>query len=262
MKQVLMCSPDYFGVTYDINPWMSDNIGQVDHAKAMEQWLKLKHSISKVADVKVMDGVEGLPDLVFTANAGIVSHDVALISTFYKEQRQPEEIVFRDYFKKHGYITLRINNSYEGEGDHLVDKFDRHWLGTGFRTSKEAAENIHRIFWAKINALELVDPRWYHLDTCFAPLPNGELLWYPDAFSIKSQKLIRESFKHTIDISLEDALAFSCNSVCIDNHIFIPKNIDVSTKLRQHGYNVEEFDLSEFMKAGGAAKCLVLYLNS
>jgi N-dimethylarginine dimethylaminohydrolase len=256
-----MCSPEYFGVTYDINPWMSSNIGLVDRDKAQTQWTVLHDALKRVADVVVMPGLPDLPDLVFTANAGIVKNNVAVVSLFYKQQRQPEEEHFEKWFCDNNYITTKLKNSYEGEGDHLVDKWGRHWIGTGFRSTTQASLELGDLFKVHINTLELIDPRWYHLDTCFCPLPNGELLWYPMAFSEKSQKTVRQSFAHLISISEQDALAFACNTVCVGNNIFMPKNRDVSDGLKTLGYNVQEFDLSEFLKAGGAAKCLVLDLG-
>jgi N-dimethylarginine dimethylaminohydrolase len=256
-----MCSPEYFGVTYDINPWMSSNIGLVDHEIAQRQWNSLYMALKSVASVEVMPGVSDLPDLVFTANAGLVNNNIAIVSTFHKQQRQPEELHFEKWFKDNDYTVLKLKNSYEGEGDHLVDKWNRHWMGTGFRSSYHAALELDNILNVHVNILELVDPRWYHLDTCFCPLPNGELMWYPMAFSANSQNFVRQSFTKTIDLTEEDALNFSCNAVCIGNEIFMPKNKNASILLEESGYKVHEFDLSEFMKAGGAAKCLVLDLG-
>ncbi len=255
-----MCNPTYFNVTYDINPWMTDNIGNVDNTLAMDQWNNLYNTIHNLADVVVMDGVANNPDLVFTANAGITHKQTAVLSKFSKQERQKEESIFKRVFSDLGYKVVETNYSYEGEGDHLVDSNNKHYMGYGFRTSLEAGFELSKHLNVEINMLKLVDDRWYHLDTCFCPLPNNELLWYPEAFSAVSQKTIRKNFEKTIEISLEDALMFSCNSVCIENNIVLPKNINVSNKLHDIGYNVYEVDLSEFMKAGGAAKCLTLYL--
>jgi N-dimethylarginine dimethylaminohydrolase len=259
MKKILMCDPQFFGVTYDINPWMSSNIGQVDRSLAREQWTLLRDAISSVAEVEVLPGVENLPDLVFTANAGIVRNNQAIVAKFSKFERRAEEEHFKKWFSEHKLITVQTVHSYEGEGDHLVDKLGRHWLGTGFRTDTRVAEELTRILWVRMNTLELVDPRWYHLDTCFAPLPYGEVIWYPGAFSEDSQRVIRSAFRTRIEISEEDASAFACNLVALGNNIFIPKNTHASEKLQGLGYKVQEFDLSEFMRAGGAAKCLTLY---
>lgn len=260
VKQLLMCYPEYFGVTYDINPWMSNNIGYVDVELAKAQWNKLYNAVSTMAKVKVLDGIPELPDLVFTANAGVVKKNIAVVSKFSKKERRPEETHFSKWFMDNDFFVLNTKSSYEGEGDHLVDRWGRNWVGTGFRTHISSMFELATIFMTPMRALTLVDPRWYHLDTCFCPLPKGELLWYPGAFSEVSKKQIMSAFDHRIAISEQDALAFACNSVCIGHDIFIPKNVDVSPQLEVLGYKVHEFELSEFMKAGGAAKCLVLKL--
>lgn len=260
MSKVLMCRPTYFGVSYEINPWMSKQIGQVNQDLAIAQWEALYNSISSVAEVKLLDPVENLPDLVFTANAGIVCSDIAIVSRFAKVERQKEEPHYTHWFIDNSYLTVNINSNYEGAGDHLIDSFGIHWLGTGFRTDKAAALELSKILNVRINVLELVDPRWYHLDTCFCPLSGGELLWYPEAFSTISQRIIRNTFDTLIDITQEDALNFACNTVCLDRNIYIPANSNTSNVLADLGYNVQEFNLSEFMRAGGAAKCLVLQI--
>lgn len=256
--KILMCSSVHFGVNYEINPWMQNQQGRVNRVRANDQWARLYTEIGRVADIKLIDEVENLPDLVFTANAGIVYKNIAIVSRFRNLERQPEEHYFTNWFTQNGYLTISIDNYYEGAGDHLCDHLGRHWLGTGWRTDPLAAVELTKILDLPIRVLELTDNRWYHLDTCFCPLTGGELLWYPPAFTLASQRIIRSEFVNHVEISLEDALAFACNAICIDNDIFIPNNRETSRKLSDLGYRIHEFDLSEFMKAGGAAKCLTL----
>ena len=115
-RKVLMCRPDHFDVTYDINHWMHDQIGQVDKSRAVTQWYELAFALSRVADVHMMNGVQDLPDLVFTANAGFIQGDMAVLSRFSTEERQPEEDVFAKWFLYHKYNLFRIASKYEGEG--------------------------------------------------------------------------------------------------------------------------------------------------
>lgn len=258
MKEILMCLPEQFEVIYDINYWMHNQEGLVDIPKAVEQWYNLFNALTKVAVVNLIDGVKGLPDLVFTANAGIIQGNLAVLSRFTTTERQPEELVFRKWFLQKWMRVVQPIAKYEGEGDHLRDNIGRHWMGSGFRTEKAAAAELEVFLNTKINILELVDPRWYHLDTCFCPLPMGEIMWYPGAFSLESQTLIRSSFSKSIEVSLEDALLFCCNCICLDNNLFMPQGTDIMNTLFIRGYDVWEGDLSEFLKAGGAAKCLVL----
>ena len=256
-----MCCPDHFDVSYDINHWMHGQEGRVDLAKAMQQWEALVSALSEVSTISFIDGIEGLPDLVFTANGGIIQGQTAIVSTFKTKERQPEEAVFHEWFKSKEFEIYQIKAKYEGEGDHLRDDRGRHWMGSGFRTEKEAAGELEEILGGKINVLELIDPRWYHLDTAFCPLPYGGVMWYPGAFSSTSQYKIRSTFSINLEVSLEDALLFCCNCICIDDKLFMPKGSKVIDKLGRLGYNVWEGDLSEFMKAGGASKCLVLDCN-
>lgn len=261
MKRVLMCWPDYFDVIYNINHWMEGQEGRVDPIKAKQQWGKLVDAVAQVATIHFINGVEGLPDLVFTANAGIVQNQTVVVSTFSTKERQPEEAVFSDWFTNEGYIVKQIKSKYEGEGDHLIDNKGRHWMGSGFRTEKSAATELQELLNTDIRVLELVDPRWYHLDTAFCPLPHGGVMWYPGAFSPASQYLIRSTFAIQVELSLEDALRFGANCVGIEEYLFMPEGTEVVDKLRSLNYNVWEGDLSEFLKAGGAAKCLTLNLN-
>lgn len=260
MKTVLMCYPRHFEVSYEINPWMSNQIGKVDNLLAIEQWSCLFESISKHAVVKLVESVKGLPDLVFTANGGFLYKNTAFLANYATEERRGEEPVFSSWFENQGHEVFQPTFSYEGEGDHLVDKFNRHWLGSGFRTDPRVYDQLKEKLKVKMHLLTLVNPNWYHLDTCFCPLPNGELLWYPQAFDNQSQVLIRESFRDTIEVSLNDAMLFACNCVCIGKQLFLPKNSSTTYQLQKRGYVVNEFDLSEFIKSGGAAKCLVLHL--
>ena len=262
MKNLLMCRPNHFEVIYDINHWMHDQAGHVDSDKANSQWYNLFDAVSRHCVIHLIDGVKNLPDLVFTANAGFVQGNNAILSKFATQERQPEESIFRQWFERKEFSVYQPTANYEGEGDHLVDNRGRHWMGSGFRTSPGAAAEIQPILKTTINTLELVDPRWYHLDTCFCPLPNHDaVMWYPGAFGQESQSKIRESFSNSIEISLSDALLFSCNCICIGNNLFMPTGSTVANKLRTLGYGVTEVELSEFLKAGGAAKCLVLHTN-
>lgn len=258
IKQVIMCRPAYFNVTYEINPWMKDQINQVDQFEAFKQWSTLYNDLVLHTDVHLVSPANGLPDMVFTANAGFIQGKWAVLSKFAKPERQPEELLFHDFFEREGYFIFQPSVPYEGQGDHLVDSQDRHWVGTGFRTSTAAPAELQTILGIDINILKLVDPRWYHLDTAFAPLPGGELLWYPEAFDKTSQKLIRKSFFKTIEVSEDDALNFACNAFTLNRRVYLPKNVAVSDALRKLHYDPVEINMSEFMKAGGACKCLTL----
>lgn len=263
MFKVLMCRPTYFGIEYEINPWMSlDKTTQpVDPLRAYTQWAALRDSIDHHGEVVLIDEVQGLPDMVFTANGGYVRGEVAIVPNFKHKERQPESAVFEDYFFENGYDVKFINSvAYEGQGDHLQDAFGRHWMGSGFRSDILAYAHLSQILQTYVTPLTLVDPRFYHLDTCFCPLPYGELMWYPNAFDSESKYLIRKNFHNRIELSEDDAVKFAANTLCLGRDLFMPEGSEVATKLQNMSYYVHEFDLSEFMKSGGASKCLTLTL--
>jgi N-dimethylarginine dimethylaminohydrolase len=265
MKQVLMCRPTYFDVVYDINPWMTNNQKFVNHELAEQQWNILYANVRSAAAIKLVEPNPSCPDMVFTANAGFYfGNNQVIVSRFKHAERQVEEPVFTQWFEDNGYTIHTVRGNFEGQGDLLRDADDRLWLGTGFRTDNtNVVEELEEILQQYINVLELVDSRWYHLDTCFCPLPNGELLWYPGAFNRRSQELIRNSFDITIDICEEDALQFICNAVCTKDYIFLPVySVLVSSMLKKLGYEPKFLEFSEFLKSGGAAKCLVMDIGN
>lgn len=259
-SKILMCEPSCFNVIYEINPWMNLNANQVDVLLAHTQWQTLYKALINVADVDVLEGATStIPDLVFTANGGKIFDDFIVLSNFKNAERKLEEPIFERYFAELGKPIIKVDHAYEGEGDHLSIN-GRHWLGYGFRTDVKMKPILESLLNTRVHGLELIDERWYHLDTCFAPLSDDTIVWFPPAFSETSQKHIRECFDNSIEVDLEDALRFACNLVEINKHIFVPTNKHLSQQLAEAGFEVHEFNLSEFMKSGGAAKCLTLFL--
>lgn len=267
MKRFLMCEPKYFDVRYVINPWMEGNLGKVDQALAQQQWQNLHDIVAKLASVSLIKPAAGLPDMVFTANAGLVRKKQFIVSSFRHAQRQPEAKHFERYFSSQGYRVqhLRRETIFEGAGDALFDSLDKLWVGSGIRSVSQALEEIKAVFdvegpSVEGGGLELVDPHWYHLDTCFCPLPQGLAIAYAKAFSSESVEILNEAFGGKILwVSEADAKNFACNAVAIGQAIIMHKaSAELKAVLAQRGFEVIETDVSEFIKAGGACKCLTL----
>lgn len=265
MARFLVCPPDFFGIEYEINPWMRITNAS-DPVRSSQQWHALMHVLESVgAKLERMEPVKGLPDLVFTANAGIVSDGIAVPSRFRHPERQREEAYFERWFAEHGYrvITLEPTMYFEGAGDLLG--FPDLWFG-GYRQRSDirAYTVLTEIFHREILPLELVDSRFYHLDTCFCPLSGGDLLYYPPAFDSYAQTVIdsRISADRRWAVPSEEAVRFACNAVCVDRHVVLPAGCPHTMDwLVAHGYEPHPVELDEFMKAGGAAKCLTLALE-
>lgn len=263
-NKILMCAPDFFEVSYVINPWMEGNIQGSDNSLAKKQWQNLVAIIEQFADVVLVEPVKGLPDMVFTANAGFVRGDRVIVSTFEHPERQGETPVFTKWFEDNGFQTVQLPYSFEGAGDALIDHTnDVVFCGYGHRSAKQAAWDIEIEFHSHAAPLRLIDDKFYHLDTCFCPLTAGFTLYYPAAFddvSIEAIKYFIDEDK-LIEVSEEDALNFACNAVNLGDIIIMNKcSANLQHQLNVIGFTVYQTDLSEFMKAGGSAKCLTLKL--
>ena len=265
--QILMCPPTWFDVHYSINPWMKPDGVPVDRARALAQWTALERTIRTYAAVSRVPAQPGLPDMCFTANAGLVHGTTFITSRFLHAERRGEEAHFRDWFAARGYEcrSLPADLVFEGAGDALHDAAGRLWVGYGQRSSFGAVEALRDLLPIEIVALQLVDPRFYHLDTCFSPLRAGVLVYFPGAFSAQALKAIESRFAESdrIAVSEDDATSLACNIVDLGNVIVLNRaSAALRDALMQRGIVVLEVELSEFIKSGGAAKCLALPLPS
>lgn len=268
VTRILMCPPDHFHVNYMINPWMKDNLHRVDQTLAVEQWNALREAIEEAgAEVLTVEPQPGVPDMVFTANAATVYRDMAVPARFYHKERQGEEPHFRRWFADHGFRVLELPEeiAHEGAGDALFDRASGVlWAGYGIRSDREALDYLAQWFGVEIAPLRLVDERFYHIDTCFCPLSEGYLLYYPRAFDAATNAEIerRVAEDRRIPVSDWDAARFACNAVNIGRTVILNyASDDLQARLKKAGFLTVEKPLSEFLKAGGSAKCLTLKLT-
>ena len=265
--RILMCPPDYFTVTYIINPWMAGHEGEPSKELAMKQWTNLKQALEQYAEVVVMDPQPELPDMVFTANAGVVYKNKAIASHFMPMERRKEEKYFKEWFKENGFdlYDLPENIGFEGAGDALFDRGGPwFWVGHGFRTEIEAHDHLRTWTDREFLPVKLVDSRFYHIDTCMCPLNDGYLMYHPPAFDFDTRLAIesRVPSHKRIVVDTADAGNFACNAVNVGRNVFVNKASDhLKARLMRDGFKVHEIDLSEFLKAGGSAKCLTLKLD-
>ena len=263
----LMCPPKLYDVNYVINPWMEGNIHRSSREHAAAQWEQLHDALSRIADVLLVEPQPGSPDMVFTANAGLVRDGIVALSSFHHPERQGEEPHFRKWFSDSGFSIREIPRAtpFEGEGDALFDADgSRLWAGHGLRTRASSHRYLTETWAVEVLSLGLIDPRFYHLDTCFCPLSNGDLMYYPPAFDHASRALIEAHYSasHRIAVNETDALRFACNAVNVGQTILLNEiSPQLCAQLESRGFRVIQVKLSEFLKAGGAAKCLVLRIS-
>ncbi|QNI34080.1 amidinotransferase [Alloacidobacterium dinghuense] len=263
----LMCPPKLYDVNYVINPWMEGNVHRSSREQAAMQWEHLYCALSAIAHIHLVEPQPGSPDMVFTANAGLVHDGIVALSSFHHPERQGEEPHFRRWFHESGFAVCELPRAtpFEGEGDALFEADgSRLWAGHGLRTRESSHRHLTDLWNIEVVSLRLVDPRFYHLDTCFCPLSNGDVMYYPAAFDADSQLRIetRYSPAKRIAVSEADALRFACNAVNAGRSIVLNRiSPELRAQLESRGFCVIEVELTEFLKAGGAAKCLVLRLS-
>jgi N-dimethylarginine dimethylaminohydrolase len=258
----LVCKPLDYDVRYIINPWM-DLARAPKQELAREQWNNLHHHMLRLgAWLEYVTHEDGNPDMVFTANAGLVRGTDVVLSRFRYPERQGEERHFRAWFEAHGFAVHTISKgSFEGEGDALFSG-DTLFCGWGFRSDQEVYDEVGSMLKASnLVVVKLQDPRFYHLDTCFCPLNTQCALVFPGAFTKDGLELLGKSIE-LIPVPEAEALQFVCNAVVLGKDVVLPAGCPQTYKmLAERGFVSYPVELSEFIKAGGAAKCLSLRLE-
>lgn len=276
MKKFLMMAPDNYIVEYEINPWMLNNIGSVDKSAALSQWMQVREAILHAGgEVVVMSPApEYCPDAVFISNAGLIYQDIFISSRLKHEERAVEEHYFIEWFKNHNFKSYkhrcrssRADVSFEGSGDALYDaNINSIWYGIGQRSTMPFKAALDKFFESEsimIRPVKLINEDLAHLDMCMCPLETGDMLWYPGGFSTQSQLVIESwNHDHLIEVSREDAYRFACNSISVGTTIIMPEVSEkLIDRLNSKGYDVIICDMSEFIKAGGACKSVVIEIN-
>jgi N-dimethylarginine dimethylaminohydrolase len=274
--RLLMCRPQHFAVSYSINPWMDPTRWAGDagaHAAAEREWAALYRQLIKLgAAVELVPPAPALPDLVFTANAAVVLDGKALLARFRHPERQREEGHFAAAFRAlqaRGLIDavrkLPKGLVLEGAGDCVWDaRRNLFWMGYGPRSDAGAARVVEDVFGHDVIALELADPRFYHMDTALAPLPRGEVMYLPSAFTAAGLAAIGERVaRHDrIEIAIEDGRRLAANAVVLGRTLVMSGcGRRLRAQLAERGYEVAATPLSSFLRSGGSAFCLTLRLD-
>ncbi|MCC2031665.1 N-dimethylarginine dimethylaminohydrolase [Microbacterium sp. BWT-G7] len=269
-RRYLMCRPEHFTVSYTINPWM-EPANPTDTALAVRQWQTLYDTyIALGHEVHLIDPIEGLPDMVYTANGGFVIDNVAYGAKFRFQERVPEGPAFMEWFAANGFEVAAPVEVNEGEGDFLLVG-DAILAGTGFRSTGDSHRELAEVFGREVVSLTLVDPRFYHLDTAISVLdpvqgPGGadraNIAYLPGAFDARSRQILEERYPDAILVDDADGAVFGLNSASDGLNVIIsPRAKGFEAQLRERGYNPVLVDLSELLLGGGGIKCCTLELR-
>lgn len=267
-RTILMCRPDFFTVSYRINPWMHPE-DPTNTSLAVKQWEVLYRTYLNLGfDVQLIDPIAGLPDMVYAANGGFVLDNIAYGASFTYPERQPEGPAYMDWFRANGYDVRVPENINEGEGDFLLVG-DVLLAGMGFRSASNSHAELAQIFGREVVTLNLINPSFYHLDTAVAVLdPSPEagqaanIAYLPSAFDEPSLAILRERYPDAVIVTEEDAAVLGLNSYSDGYNVVIASRAkDFERQLRARGYNPIGVDLSELLLGGGGVKCCTLELR-
>lgn len=263
-RHYLMCRPDHFTVSYEINPWMDASL-PTDRDLAVAQWQELHDLyVSLGHTVELIDPLPDLPDMVFAANGATVLDGVVLSAHFHHEERRGEGPAYLRWFAERGYEAHTATEVNEGQGDVLLVG-GLLLAGTGFRTTLAAHAEVQEVLGRPVISLSLVDPHFYHLDTALTVLDGSEeraeIAYHPAAFSPGSQRVLRRLFPDALTVTAEDAAALGLNAVSDGRHVVVsPQAVTYQDQLRERGFEPIPIDTSELLKGGGGAKCCTLEL--
>jgi N-dimethylarginine dimethylaminohydrolase len=258
-----MCPARHFGVLYEINPWMHREV-QADPSRSIAQWDALVDTLRDVgAEVETIEPADGLPDMVFTANAGLVWGDRFVSTEFRHPERAGEVVHYDAWFASHAFDVERLHGHpfFEGAGDALPFR-DRIVAGYRIRSEFDAHTALAKTLDVEVLSVELVDERFYHLDLTFCPLDGEHALVVPEAWDRYGRDVVTSLVPSPIVLEPDEALAFSANSVVVGHTIVMPSCTPrLETVLRDVGFEVRVCAVDEFLKAGGGVRCLTLALD-
>ncbi len=261
--RILMCPPDYYGIEYEINPWMSRSRGSSPE-KARSQWDALHRTLVNLGvQVELMTPQRGLPDLVFTANAGVMFGTTFYSASFRHEVRARESPYFDAWFAEHGFAVEHFPAGmyHEGAGDALFCGKSL-FAGYRIRSDVQGHQYLARVLERQVLPMELVNPYFYHLDTCFCPLAPGMALYYPEAFDAYGRKVLERHIPKLLAANDDEAKRFGCNAVVVGKTVVLNAGCErLAAGLKDWGFTTVAVELDEFLKSGGSAKCLTLRLD-
>ncbi len=260
-RRYVMTAPTHFAIEYVINPWM-DTSTPVDAELAQRQWEALRQAYLALGHtVDLVEPVPGLPDMVYAANAGMIVNERAVVARFAHAERCGESIAYAEWMTANSYQPAETRHINEGQGDLLVVG-SMILAGYGFRTDRRAHTEIAAHLGMPVVGLELIDPRFYHLDTALAVLDDSTIAYYPPAFAEHSQTMLTKLFPDAIEVASADAYVLGLNAVSDGHNVVLPAAATgFAEQLRAAGFRPFGVDLSELLKGGGSVKCCTLEVH-
>lgn len=242
-----------------------DTHNKVDHHRVREEYEALKQVYLELGcEILEIEQGKGLPDMVYAANFGFPQDNIFIKANFMFDERKGEAELAKQYFQNLGFKIKELpeNVAWEGQGDFLKVG-DKYFLGWGKRSDFEAKKHLASILDGDIIDLKLIDPYYYHIDTCFLPLTKDTVAINQYSFEKEDLEKIKQHFKHIIYVGKNDNAHLACNAVVIGQTIVVARGISQQLKddFKQAGFDTREVAMDEYRKGGGSVKCLTLLFH-
>ena len=263
-REYLTVRPDHFRVAYAINPFMHLD-DQPDPGATHAQWDAMVAGIEAAGgSVHVLGQRADSPDMVYAMNLGLPlraeNGDVAVLSHMRYAERRQETATAEAWFSEQGFATRAIGA--HGVGAHFEAGDAFAWrgdlvVGFGPRTERLALKHLAVELDVRVQGLRIVHPALYHLDLSFCPLDDERAMVCPAAFTTASARRLLDLVPDPLVLTEAEALTFCANSIVLGRTVLMPACPGrVRNRLEAWGFEVVVVGVEEFVKGGGAIRCL------
>jgi N-dimethylarginine dimethylaminohydrolase len=264
-RHYLMVEPNHFRVDYAINPFM-DPADQPDPVATRAQWDDIASAIVDAGgEVDVLAQRADAPDMVYAMNLGLpfvggsTGRTAVLSHMRYPERRMETETAAR-WFGERDYTMISIGS--QGVGAHFEAGDAFAWrgdlvVGFGPRTERLALKHLANDLDITVRGVQIAHPGMYHLDLAFCPLDETRAMVCPDAFDTASAERLLALVPEALVLTEAEAMTFCANSIVVGRTVIMPACPDrVRVQLEAWEFDVVIVGVSEFLKGGGAIRCL------
>ena len=130
-------------------------------------------------------------------------------------------------------------------------------VGYGPRTEELALKHLATDLGVSVRGFRITHPGMYHMDLGFCPLDDTRAMVCPAAYDDASAAALLALVPEPLVLTEEEALTFCANSIVLGRTIVMPACPDrVRAQLEEWGFEVVVVEVGEFLKGGGAIRCM------
>jgi N-dimethylarginine dimethylaminohydrolase len=266
LRRVILCPPTYFEIKTPINATQAKwfNMGRgPDPVKSLDQYETVKNALlNEEVEVWEISPSKNYTYQIFTRDVGVISHQGAFMGQFKFDPRKGELKPFSNMLNRNNvpvYHRFKDGAVFEG-GDFIFINRNEAFVGVGDRTNEEGLRALNnRLPSMTLYPVHLPEG-FLHLDVVLNLISPNIALAYLPAVSDESRSFLESKRFEIIDVYEEEQETMATNVLAIgDNKILSAScNKITNEKIRNKGFDVIEFDLSEIVKGGGGIRCMTL----